>query len=119
MGLDIAFPAPPVLQATYSGLIDIFERYRAKDAMAKAATGAGVNRMLIDLSGAAVQPYGVADAMRIVRKVAAQPAFGHVAYLLPPAGDDFVAQVLSRTYGEDYFRVFHARDEAVGWLLAA
>ena len=119
MGLEIAFPAPPVLQATYSGLIDIFERYQAKDTMAKAASGAGVNRMLIDLSAAAVQPYGVADAMRIVRKVAAQPAFGHVAYLLPPDGEDFVAEVLSRAYGQDYFRVFRRRDEAVSWLLAA
>lgn len=116
MGLEIAFPAPPVLQATYSGLIDISERYQAKDAMAKAANDAGVNRVLIDLSAAGVQPYGVADAMRIVRKVAAQPAFGHVAYLLPPHGEDFVAEVLSRSYGQDYFRVFRERADAVNWL---
>ena len=119
MGLQIAFPAPPVLEATYSGLIDILERYQAKDTMAKAAAGAGVNRMLIDLSAAAVRPYGIPDAMRIVRKVVAQPAFGHVAYLLPRQRDDFVAEVLSRSYGQAYFRVFREHGDAVNWLLAA
>jgi hypothetical protein len=119
MGLEIAFPAPQVLEATYSGLIDISERYLAKDAIAKAANGAGVNRILIDLSEAAVQPYGVADAMRIVRKVAAQTAFGHVAYLLRPGGEDFVATVLSKAHGQDYFRVFRERGDAVNWLLVA
>ncbi|MGN6511965.1 MAG: hypothetical protein ACTHKZ_00080 [Lysobacteraceae bacterium] len=119
MQLEIAFPRGSVLEATYTGQCTIHDRYEAKDAIARAAEGASVRRVMIDLRAAQVEPYGVTDALLVARKVATQSVYGHLAYVLPPGKDDLAAQLLASAHGEGYFRVFRDRQVALDWLQAA
>lgn len=118
MELHIVPQNASLIEATYRGTADIDERYQAKEQIARAAVAAGVNRIVINLTEAVLQGYGVADALKVVGKVESLPAFGHVAYVVPPGHSDMVADLLNRTYGPDYFRVYRDREDAVAWLRA-
>ena len=118
MRLEIQIPKPGLLAATYLGPVTIEERFLAKDTIDRAATAAGVRRVLIDMRQASVAPYGTTDALRVVRKVANDPVFGRLAYVLPPGQADMVADVLANAHGADYFRSFHDWEAAADWLVA-
>ena len=104
-----------IVAAGYSGRCTLAERLDAKERIAGTANEAGTSRVLIDLSQATIEPYGPKESLEVVRRVAADPAFGRLAYVHRPRQPDFIARLLATGWGQN-FRHFDDTDAALHWL---
>lgn len=116
MGLRLALGEGPYLEARYDGPVDVSSRLVAKELMAASAAEAGVNRVLIDLRDAEMQPYGVNEALRVTRRVASLTALRRLAYVLPRCHPDMIASVLTSSHGSGFVSIFGDRQSALTWL---
>ena len=119
MGLHLAVAPVPCVDARYEGPVSIQTRLEAKERMAASAKDLGIDRVLIDLTRADVEPYGPKEALQVTRKVASLAQLRRLAYVIPAVREDMIASVLAATHGRDFVSVFEDRQSALDWLASA